>query len=140
MDLKQNKGIGLADAIIAIGIFIIFTGIIVSISYNIYLQSNFLKRNEQATNFIVDAFEYTQGLIFENINAEAIVSYINNKYNNVKAINQEYVEGAEKQAAYTIFINVTDEKPNFIKKIDVTVMYKLGAKNKIVNMSTLVNK
>lgn len=84
MNLKQNKGIGLSDAIIAIGIFIIFTGFIISVSYNIYLQSNFIKRNEQATNYIIETFEYAQGLLYEDVNAETIVGYINNKDEKVK--------------------------------------------------------
>lgn len=140
MNLKQNKGIGAADAIIAVAILVIFTGIIVSISYNIYNQSNFIKRNEQATNYIVELFEYAQGIIYEDLSSQAMIDYINNKYENTKAIEGEYIEGAEKQAAYTIFIKVTDEYPGYIKKIDITVMYKLGRKNKTVNMKTLINK
>lgn len=140
MNLRQNKGIGLADAIIAVVILMVFTGIIVSISYNIYIGSNFIKRNEQATNYIVELFEYAQGLVYENLDSQVMIDYINNKYENVKAIQGKYIEGAEKQAAYTIFINVTDEYPNYIKKIDITVMYKLGKKSKTVNMQTLIKK
>lgn len=140
MNIKQNKGIGLSDAIIAITILIIFTGIIVSISYNIYLQSNFVKRNEQATNYIVEIFEYAQGLVFEDLDTQKLVDYINNKYDNAKATSIEYSENAEKLGSYTIFINVTEKYPNYINQIDVTVMYKLGKNNKTVNMSTLVNK
>lgn len=140
MNLRQNKGIGLADAIIAVVILMIFTGIIVSISYNIYMGSNFIKRNEQATNYIVELFEYAQGLVYENLDSQVMIDYINNKYENAKAIQGEYIEGAEKQAAYTIFVNVTDEYPNYIKKIDITVMYKLGKKSKTVNMQTLIKK
>lgn len=140
MNLRQNKGIGLADAIIAVVILMIFTGIIVSISYNIYMGSNFIKRNEQATNYIVELFEYAQGLVYENLDSQVMIDYINNKYENAKAIQGEYIEGAEKQAAYTIFINVIDEYPNYIKKIDITVMYKLGKKSKTVNMQTLIKK
>lgn len=140
MNIKQNKGIGLSDAIIAITILMIFTGIIVSISYNIYLQSNFVKRNEQATNYIVEIFEYAQGLVFEDLDTQKLVDYINNKYDNAKATSIEYSENAEKLGSYTIFINVTEKYPNYINQIDVTVMYKLGKNNKTVNMSTLVNK
>lgn len=140
MNLRQNKGIGATDAIVAVIILMIFTGITVSISYNIYLQSNFIKRNEQSTNYIVELFEYAQGIVYENLNSEVLVDYINNKYENAKAINGTYIEGAEKQAAYTIFINTTEPYPGYIKQIDITVMYKLGGKTKTVNMKTLVNK
>lgn len=140
MNLKQNKGIGLGDAIVAVTILMIFTGIIVSISYNIYIQSNFIKRNEKATNYIVEMFEYAQGIIFDDISSQKIVDYINEKEDKAKAIIGEYVEGVENLEAYTIFVNVTDEYPGYVKQIDITVMYKLGGKNKIVNMKTLVSK
>lgn len=159
MNIKQNKGIGLADAIIAIGIFIIFTGIIISISYNIYIQSNFIKRNEQATNYIVEIFEYAQGLVFEDtdpdnapdldnyLNSDNLVQYINDKYDTVNAKSGEYKEETEGGKGYKIFINVYDvnnyddsKKTGYIKQVDVTVEYKLGGKVKTVNMATLINK
>lgn len=159
MNIKQNKGIGLADAIIAIGIFIIFTGVIISISYNIYIQSNFIKRNEQATNYIVEIFEYAQGLVFEDpdpdnapdldnyLNSDNLVQYINDKYDIVNAKSGEYKEETEGVKGYKIFINVYDvnnyddsKKTGYIKQVDVTVEYKLGGKVKTVNMATLINK
>jgi len=148
MNIKQNKGIGLADAIIAVVILMIFTGVIASVSYNIYIQSHFIKRNEQATNYIVELFEYAQGLEFENpdsdedLNSGKLVKYITEKYDNdiVKAIEGEYSEDAKKLAAYTIFINVKNKYPDYIKQIDITVLYKLGGKNNTVSMSTLINK
>lgn len=146
MNIKQNKGIGLSDTIIAVIILMIFTGVIVSISYNIYLQSHFIKRNEQATNYIVELFEYAQGLVFEDpdsdedLNSEKLVQYINNKYDIVNAIKGEYKEGTEDLEGYTIFINVQDKYPEYVKQIDITVEYKLGKKIKTVSMSTLINK
>lgn len=124
MDLKQNKGITLADTIIAITIFIIFTALVITISYNIYLQSNFIKRNSTATNYIVDLFEYAQGLNFDDVTGDNLKSYVDNK--NYKG--------------YEIEISVTEKKEGYIKQIDVTVTYKLGNKENSVSMSTLINK
>ena len=142
MNLRQSKGIGLGDAIIAVAILMIFTGIIVSIYYNIDVGANVIKRNEQATHYNVELFEYAQGLLYDDLNSQIMVDYINNKYENAKAVIGEYTEGAEKQAAYTIFINVTDYEgySGYIKKINITVLYKLGGKDRTVNMSTLINK
>ena len=141
MNLKQSNGVGLADALIAVVILMVFTGVIISVSYNIYLQSNFIKRNEQATNYIIEIFEYAQGLVFEDVNSQVMVDYINNKYeNNTRAIIGEYSEVAQKQAAYTILINTTDNYPGYIKELNVTVMYNIGEKTKTVNMKTLINK
>lgn len=140
MNIKQNKGIGLSDAIIAVIILMIFTGIIISVSYNIYIQSHFIKRNEQATNYIVEIFEYAQGIIFEDIDSTNLVNYISDKYDIVKTVSGKYNEGIEVVTGYTIFVEVQDKYPDYIKQVDITVVYKLGGKNKTVNMSTLINK
>lgn len=140
MKLKQNKGIGLSDAIIAVVILMIFTGVIASVSNNIYVQSHFIKRNEQATNYIVEVFEHAQGLVYEDLDTTELIEYINDKYDIAKAISGKYTEGTEIFEGYTIFINVQDKYPDYIKQVDITVAYKLGGKNRTVNMSTLINK
>ena len=145
MNIKSNKGFALADTIIAIFIFTIFTGIIISISYNIVLSSNFVKRNGEATNYIVDVFEYAKTLEFSDVNATKLVEYVNLKKEKIKAIDEEFSSDKEKLDSYTMFISldensIEEEKRQFIKKIDITVMYKLGGKTKNVSMSTLINK
>lgn len=140
MKIKQNKGIGLSDAIIAVVILMIFSGVIFSVSYNIYIQSHFIKKNEQATNYIVDVFEYGQGLIYEELTSKNLGQYLKNKYDNVKVISGKYTEETEISGGYTIYINVQDKYSEYIKQVDITVAYKLGGKNKTVNMSTLINK
>ena len=67
MTLKSNKGFALADTIIAIFVLVIFSTLVISISYNIYISSNFVKRNGQATNYIVEVFEYAKTLNFDDV-------------------------------------------------------------------------
>lgn len=132
MNLKQNKGVTLADAIIAITIFMIFTGLIITISYNIYLQSNFVKRNSSATNYIVDLFEYAQVLEFKDVTTEKLDEYINQK---------EGISTLDNSSkGYKMKISVKENKEGYIKQIDATVSYKIGKKEKSVTMSTLINK
>jgi len=150
MKLKENKGIGLSDAIIAIAIFVIFSGVIISISYNIYLQSNFIKRNSTATEYIVDLFEYAKTENLETISSESLENYVLEKYgqNNVTVITNKANNDSDIGKGYTMYIDVNDIKdkypdsyePNFEKQIDVTVYYKLGGKIKTVTMSTLVSR
>ena len=132
MNLKQNKGVTLADAIIAITIFMIFTGLIITISYNIYLQSNFVKRNSSATNYIVDLFEYAQVLEFKDVTTEKLEEYINQKEGICTLDNSS--------KGYKMKISVKENKEGYIKQIDATVSYKIGKKEKSVTMSTLINK
>lgn len=161
MKLKDNKGIGLSDAIIAIAIFIIFSGMIISISYNIYLQSNFIKRNDTATNYIVDVFEYAQTLAVDEESTDEILkenlkAYINSKpqTEKIKAFSElsdiELSEKLNQNKGYIMQISVNDisnyndetidYESNIIKQIDVSVSYKLSGKIKTVNMSTLLTK
>lgn len=162
MNYKSNKGFTLNDIIVAIFIFIIFSGIIISISYNIYLNSSYVKRNSQATNYIVEVFEYAKTIsidentidentIDENLVAN-LVDYINKKnIDNPKekifAKKEIYSEQSlpESNYSYTMFINLNqenlkEEQRTFLKQIDITVMYKLGTKTKTVSMSTLINR
>lgn len=129
MNFKQDKGITLADGVIAIAIFVIFTTLVISVSYNIYLQSNFVKRNSNATNYIVSLFEYAGTLNFDDVTSENLNEYISNK-NIAKGYNFNInVIKVPEEAEY-----------DFIKKIDATVTYKLGGKTKTLNMSTLITK
>jgi len=146
MSFKANNGFTLNDIIIAIFIFIIFSAIIASISYNIYINSNYVKRNSQATNYIVEVFEYAKSLSFEEVTVKSLFDYIDGKKDEkIEAKKEKYMEESKKsEKPYTMFINIDEtfkkEKAEFIKKIDVTVMYKLGTKTKTVSMSTLINK
>lgn len=140
MNIKQNKGIGSTDALIAVVILMIFTGIIATISSNIYNQSQFIKRNERATDYIVEVFEYAQSLLYDQVNSTKLVEYINNKQDNAKAIAGIYSDTSETLKGYTIFINVQEQYNDYVKQIDITAVYKLRGKNKIVNMSTLISK
>ena len=137
MNLKNEKGFTVTDAIIAIVIIMLFVGVIVSISYNIYLQANFIKRNDTATNYIVELFEYAKELDFADVTYNTLSQYNFNAQNGVTVTNNQN-EMANK--GYTIFIEVLDINENFIKQVNVRVSYKLGNKTKTVTMSTLINK
>lgn len=161
MKLTENKGIGLSDAIIAIAIFVIFSGIIISISYNIYLQSNFIKRNNNATNYIIEALEYAKGLNFDNfsdtdgngsidneIQADIISHFATKEGLNVFGIltENELSTNLYQYKGFIMQIDVKDihnenqeeYEENFVKQITITVHYKLGGKIKNVSMSTLI--
>lgn len=140
MNIKQNKGISSADAIIAIVILMIFTGIIATISTNIYAQSQYIKRNDQATNLIVEVFEYAQGITYDNVSSSQLATYINALYDNVNAIEGNYNSEGITSAGYRMFINVEETQPGYVKQINITVAYKVKGKIYSINMKTLINK
>ena len=76
MNFKKEDGFTLTDGVVAVIIITLFSGIIMSISYNIYLQSNFIKRNDTATNYIVDLFEYAKSIEdFEDVNYSTLSAF-----------------------------------------------------------------
>ena len=141
--MKNNKerGFALTDAIIAIIIIMILTSVIIIISYNIYLQSSFIKRNTKATNIIVNLFEYAKSLDFDDINYNDLSDYYDN--NNEVIVEEDVTLPAGR--GYTLNIAVEDSSNNnqldeYSKKITATVRYKLAKKEKKVEMSTIINK
>ena len=46
--LKNNKGLTGADALLAVALIVLFSGIIATISYNIYIATSSLKRSSNS--------------------------------------------------------------------------------------------
>lgn len=145
--LKQNKGFAASDALIAIVIITIFTGIISTIAYNIYLSNASLKRMSKANNYIIDVFEHVEKMYYEDVNEENLITYINEKYKNedVQAVNNEETEV---QYPFKIVIKVqnynemagNEDKLDLVKEITATVKYKLGNREQIITMKKSKNR
>lgn len=145
--LKNSNGFAASDALIAIIIITLFTGIIATLSYNIYLSNTSLKRMSKANNYIVDIFEYIDKLYYEDVNVENLLSYVNEKYNSteVQAVNNQ---DTLVQAPFKIIIKVqkyneitgNEEKLDLIKEITVTVKYKLGNREQSIEMKRNKNR
>lgn len=140
MKVKDNKGIGLTDAIIAVIILMIFAGVIISISYNIYLQSTFIKRNEQATIYISQIFEHSQSILYEDLTQKELKDYINE----MDSDKVQVIEDAEanRSTPYSALLTVSEANgyEGYITQIDISIIYKLGRKTKKLDMSTLIHK
>ena len=92
--LKRENGLAGTDAIIAVLIITLFTGLIASISYNIFLSNSSIKRMSRANSFIIDAFEYVDRSYYDDVTKESLEVFFNedSKYNN-EAIALAYIEG-----------------------------------------------
>jgi hypothetical protein len=145
--LKNNAGFAASDALIAIIIITIFTGIIATLAYNIYLSNASLKRMSKASNYIVDIFEYVDKLYYEDVNDENLLSYVNEKYESteVEAVNNQ---DTLVQAPFKIIIKVqkyneitgNEEKLDLVKEVTATVKYKLGNKDQSIEMKKNKNR
>lgn len=144
---KKNNGFAASDALIAIVIITIFTGLISTISYNIYLSNASLKRMSKANNYIIDVFEHVDKMYYEDVNEENLTAYVNEKYKNeeVQAVNSEETEV---QTPFKFVIKVqkysemtgNEGKLDLVKEITATVKYKLGNREQIITMKKSKNR
>lgn len=152
--LKDQKGFAASDALIAVLIIALFSVLIATISYNIYLSNSSIKRMSKATNYIIDVFEYIEKEEYDQVTKENIVQYFNNRYYysedgttpktraDVKMKqNDENVE-----TPFKAEINIVKYKDvegtldtqqlDLVQEITMTVKYKLGNKDQEITMTT----
>ena len=77
--LKEQKGVIISDAIIAILIILLFAGIITSLIVNIVLESSKIKMNSQQMDFATEIFEHIETLSYDSVTQINLINYINNK-------------------------------------------------------------
>lgn len=80
--VRSNKGMIGTDALIAVAILALFSGIIATLMYNIYSVNTSLKRMSQATNYITDVFEYIDTMYYDDVTEGNLKDYIRTKYQN----------------------------------------------------------
>lgn len=140
--LKKQEGIAGADALVAVLIFSLFTALIVSIVYNIYVQSVSVKRKSEATNYIVEIFEYADKELYENVTEDLLLQYVSNK-NDSKISAKQYDDVSELTTPYKIQIKVEKlsdlqpEKLDLIKIITIRIEYEVANKVESIEMTKL---
>lgn len=145
--LKNNQGFATSDALIAIIIIALFTGIISTLIYNIYISNSSLKRMSQANAYIVELFEYTEKLYYDEVNQENLMKYINDKYQekDVRAVSDD---SYKVESQYKIIVNVNkynetsgnEDKLDLVKEVTITVKYKLGDKDQTITVRRIKNR
>ena len=79
--IKDKKGIGMTDTLVAVLIIALFTGVITTLLYNIYISNSSIKRMSQATEYITKVFEYSEKEYYDNVSKESLTSYFNTNFN-----------------------------------------------------------
>ncbi len=150
---KNQKGIAASDGLIAVLIITLFSGLIATISYNIYLSNASIKRMSKATNYIVDVFEYVDKSNYDDITLDNLTGYFNDKYYyeqdgatvkedaevKIKE-NNENLEDMQTPFKGEITITKYNEtegntdKLDLVKEITMKVKYKLGNKDQEIEM------
>lgn len=133
--LKSNKGITGADAVLGVALAILFSGIIATLSYNIYVTSSSLKRSSKALEYITSTFEYVATQYYDNVTEDNIKEYINN-LDEKKSTNEGKPYKAQVSVTKYNQIEGNTDKLDLVKEITMSVTYKLGDKDQTIEIKT----
>lgn len=133
--LKSNKGITGADAVLGVALAILFSGIIATLSYNIYVTSSSLKRSSKALEYITSTFEYVATQYYDNVTEDNIKEYINNLDEKISTNEGKPYKAQVSVTKYNQIEGNTD-KLDLVKEITVSVTYKLGDKDQTIEIKT----
>lgn len=152
-NFSKQKGIVASEALIAVLIIILFSGLIATITYNIYLSNSSIKRMSKANSYIIDMFEYIDKNYYDDITVENLTNYFNNKYYysedaitpkkgaEVKIVSEEEsIEVPFKAEIKVIKYNETlgnEDKFDLVKEITMKVSYKLGNKDQVIETTRI---
>ena len=133
--LKSNKGITGADAVLGVALAILFSGIIATLSYNIYVTSSSLKRSSKALEYITSTFEYVATQYYDNVTEDNIKEYINNLDEKISTNEGKPYKAQVSVTNYNQIEGNTD-KLDLVKEITMSVTYKLGDKDQTIEIKT----
>ena len=119
MNRKNNGFVGI-DMTIAVMAIIIFSGLIIFLMYNNFLENVKIKREALATIYLTETMENIGIESYDNIN-------IDNKENLISANAIE--NGYDIQLTISDFYEDDTTKEDIIKKVVATISYKIGNKN-----------
>lgn len=134
--LKSNKGITGADAVLGVALAILFSGIIATLSYNIYVTSSSLKRSSKALEYITSTFEYVATQYYDNVTEDNIKNYISTKLDRKISINEGTPYKAQVSVTKYNQIEGNTDKLDLVKEITMSVTYKLGDKDQTIEIKT----
>ncbi len=115
---KSNKGFTGIDIVLSIIIVITFTSIIVSLMYSVKMENYRIKAMAISNIYLVETLE--------NI---GIANYDEIKSDNTALFPKEMSTEFEKKIEVTSISDEDTSKEDIIKKVKVTIAYKIGNKN-----------
>lgn len=141
---KKQNGFVVSDAILAILVLIMFTGIITSLIYNVILTSKRIKISSQEIAYITDVFNHVDLMNYDEVTAQNLISYVNQKSDSRNSLSAGY-NTYGLWTPYRMSINVETYKPtdetieqkDLIKIINIKVECTLGKKTYSTEMNTM---
>ena len=114
--LKSNKGISMADVVIALLILIILSGVIGNILYQIAYNNAALRMNAIATDYAVKVAEYIDKIPYENVTNGMQITEING---------EQIIDKFNVSIEVENYNNDDSNKEDIIKKVIITVNYNI---------------
>lgn len=150
-NLKKENGFATSDALIAVLIVVLFSGLIATLTYNIYLANTSTKRINKASGYITDVFEYVDKLYYDDIKKENLVTYFNNKYylNENADVKMQEDANEELNTPFKVYIEISNFYPediaeqnrlDLVKVIKIRVNYKLGSREQNIEMTKVKSR
>lgn len=115
---KSNKGFTGIDIVLSIIIVITFTSIIVSLMYSVKME-----------NYRIKAMAISNIYLVETLENMGIANYDEIKSDNTDLFPKEMSTEFEKKIEVTSISDEDTSKEDIIKKVKVTIAYKIGNKN-----------
>lgn len=115
---KSNKGFTGIDIVLSIIIVITFTSIIVSLMYSVKME-----------NYRIKAMAISNVYLVETLENIGIANYDEIKSDNTDLFPKEMSTEFEKKIEVTSISDEDTSKEDIIKKVKVTIAYKIGNKN-----------
>lgn len=140
--IKSQKGFAATDALIAILIVSLFTGLIATLSYNVYATSVMAKRNVEADSYIIDFFEHVDLISFNNVTNANLTGYINSDLDdekisatngNINSLTTPYKVKIQVQD-YHDYDPEANATTGLVKIVTFTIKYSVGKRENTIEI------
>ena len=148
--LKESKGIVASDALIAILIISLFTGVIATLLYNIYIANTSLKRMGIANSYVIEILEYADELYYEDLTtSDALTqkfSWLNEENNPEQIPGLMWELKGSPENDYRVQIDLKKYEPeheedevvyDLVRQITVNISYKVGRRTQNIEISRI---
>ncbi len=139
--IREEKGIVVTDAIIAILIVMLFTGLITSLISKIMIEKMKIKMNSQQMTFVTQIFEHIEKMEYNEVTEENVINYINSiEPTKISAgTSLDNLTTANKIKVKVEKYETTEENPGFdlVKIVTLTIQNELDNKQYTTEISRI---
>ena len=118
-NIKSNSGFTITDLVVALIIFLIFSGLVVTVFYSSYVVNSKTKITASATNYSIQILEDIDKITYDEVQ-----NGMENTYRQKFSI----PDGYSLKMKVTNY-NEGNDKEDLIKNVELTIEYKIAGDN-----------